>query len=242
LLFSGRLSEAADQLEQAIARSRAIGDEDTLQFPLGQTSALAYFSGDARSAVPRVLESLDITARIGHRWGLAMAHSCLGHVYLVAQEWKRALDALEEERRLRGAIHDPYSESWLLQGMAAAHLGLGCAEDALGLAEEAVGLAREHRWPYPETVASLTLSRILRSVHGRAAAARISDLARRVESIIAETGMVAFRPRLQVERGELAGLLGDPRDRRAKLEEAHRLFLGMGATGHAERVATELSR
>jgi hypothetical protein len=170
-----------------------------------------------------------------------MAHSCLGHVYLVAQDWKHALDALEEERRLRGDIHDPYGESWLLQGLAAAHLGLGHAQAALGLAEEAVALAREHRWPYPETVASLTLSRILRSVHGRTAAERIADLARRVESIIAETGMVAFRPFVEVEGAELAGVLGDSRGRRAKLGEAHRLFLGMGATGHAERVATELS-
>ena len=55
--------------------------------------------------------------------------------------------------------------------LAAAHLGLGRAQDALELAEEAVGLAAEHRWPYPETVASLTLSRVLRSLHGPAAAA-----------------------------------------------------------------------
>ncbi len=242
LFFSGRLAEGAAELESAIARSRAIGDEDSLQFPLGQTSALAYFSGDARSAVPRVLESLEITARIGHRWGLAMAHSCLGHVYLVAQEWKRALDALEEEQRLRGDIYDPYGKSWLLQGLAAAHLGLGRAQEALRLAEEAVGLANEHRWPYPEGVASLTLSRVLRSLHGRAAAGRIADLAARVESIIAVTGMVALRPLVEVERGELAGLLEDPQGRRSKLEEARDLFLRMGATGHAERLTTELAR
>jgi len=52
--------------------------------------------------------------------------------------------------------------------------------------------------------------------------------------------MIAFRPFLEVERAELCGVVGDDAGRRAKLEEARRLFVEMGASGYAERVARAL--
>jgi tetratricopeptide (TPR) repeat protein len=239
LLFAGRLAEATAELERAIALARRIGDEDSLQFPLGQTSIHAFFSGDARFALPRVLETVDITTRIGNRWGLVMAYSCLGHTYLVAEDWERALEAFEKESALRGDIEQPYGRTWILHGIAEARLGLGETREALRLAEDAVRIAREHVWPYPESVGLLTLSRALRREEGRRAERRLEETLSRLDELVARTGMVALRPFAEVERAELAGIAGNPAGRRAKLAEAYRLFVAIGATGHAERLVRE---
>jgi class 3 adenylate cyclase/tetratricopeptide (TPR) repeat protein len=242
LLFDGQVAEGTAELQRAIAEARRIGDDDSLQFPLGQMSAQAFFSGDAQLALPRVLEAVDITNRIGNRWGLVMAYSCLGHTYLVAGEWERALAAFDEERRLRGELENPYGRTWILHGIAEARLGLGRDAEALALADEGARIAREHRWPYPEAVGLLTLVRALRRTDTGAAAPRITAILTRLDAIVAETGMVVFRAFAAVERGELAGACGDAAGRRTSLAEAHRLFAGMGATGHAQRVASVLGR
>ncbi len=44
-----------------------------------------------------------------------------------------------------------------------------------------------------------------------------------------------------MKRAALAALLGHGAGRARYLREAHRLFTEMGATGHAERIAKELS-
>ena len=233
LMFAGRITEATEQLERAIADARRIGDEDSLQFPLGQTSAHAFFAGDATFALPRVLETVEITTRIGNRWGLVMAYSCLGHTYVVAREWQRALDAFDREDELRGDLEQPYGRTWILHGRAEAYLGLDDAARALELAAEGVRIAREHRWPYPEAVGLLTLARAMR----RTGSGAIGETLSRLDAIIGETGMVVLRAFVDVERAERAG---DAARRRAQLAEAQRLFTAMGATGHARRLANEL--
>jgi len=208
LFFSGRLAEGAAELERAIARSRAIGDEDSLQFPLGQTSALAYFSGDARSAVPRVLESLEITARIGHRW---------------AWRWRTAASVTCTSSRRNGSERSTRSRrSGGCEATSTIRMGrAGCfrawprptwarrSQEALGLAEEAVGLASEHRWPYPETVASLTLcASFAACMVARLRADRRSRGSRREHHRRDRHGGASAL--VEVERAELAGLLDDP--------------------------------
>jgi hypothetical protein len=53
-------------------------------------------------------------------------------------------------------------------------------------------------------------------------------------------GSAAYEPSVRLVRAELAQLLGDEAERRRELNEAHRLFLEMGATGHTDRVKREL--
>ena len=55
------------------------------------------------------------------------------------------------------------------------------------------------------------------------------------------TGAGAHIPSVPLARAELAGVLGDEATCERELREAHRLYSEMGATGHAERVARELS-
>jgi adenylate cyclase len=236
LMLGGRVAEGGAELERGIALAREIGDEDSLQFPLGQMSAYAYFSGDAERALPRVLEALDITARIGHRWGLAMAYDCLGHTYLVSGDWRRAADALAEARRARGDVDDPYQTCWLSQGLAEAAIGLGNAAEAVLLAEGAAAIANRWRWPYPECAARLTLCRALRHARGREAAAEIDEELTRIETLARKGRMTAFLAFAAVERAELRGILGDAEGRRTGLEAARRDLVAMGASALADRL------
>jgi hypothetical protein len=169
-----------------------------------------------------------------------MAYSCLGHTYLVAEEWEQSLSALAEQERLMGAMHDTYGDCWLRQGRAEAEIGLGNAGRALELVESAVRLARENRWRYPECKALLTLSRALRHGKGRATEGDVENVLSRLQALVAETGMAVFGPFAEVERAELAGLVGDPAARRSILEKAQRQFAAMGARGNAERLAKKL--
>jgi hypothetical protein len=59
-------------------------------------------------------------------------------------------------------------------------------------------------------------------------------------SLVGETGAARYAPFIHLERAELARRLGDDTARRRELSEAHRLFVAMGATARAERVAQDL--
>ncbi len=63
----------------------------------------------------------------------------------------------------------------------------------------------------------------------------------RTLELVEETGARVFVPEVHEERAELARLRGDDNTCERELREAHRLYTEMGATGHAERLARELS-
>ena len=56
-----------------------------------------------------------------------------------------------------------------------------------------------------------------------------------------ESGARAFAPFITEERARLSEVLGDEEGAQIHLHEAQRLFTGVEATGHVERLARELS-
>jgi hypothetical protein len=62
-----------------------------------------------------------------------------------------------------------------------------------------------------------------------------------LSSLIDETEARCRSPVVHEVSAELARLRGDERSRQSELREAHRLFVEMGATGHAERIAPLLA-
>ena len=64
---------------------------------------------------------------------------------------------------------------------------------------------------------------------------------RDVLALVHTTEAHAFEPFIHVERAALARLTGDEPTHERELREAHRLFVEMGATGHAERIASLLA-
>lgn len=133
------------------------------------------------------------------------------------------------------------SEPRCLTSLAYARLGAGHTDQARDAAESAVALARERGARLFEILALLARVRVLLATERAAARARVeADLAA-AAALIDATEARAYAPRVNVERSELARLLGDDATRQRELREAHRLFLEIGAPIRAEQVAKELA-
>jgi hypothetical protein len=87
----------------------------------------------------------------------------------------------------------------------------------------------------------LNRARVLRLLDGAAARAEIEATLVAAERMAREIGHLGALPWIYEERALLAGLLGDAAARERASREAHRLYVGMGATGHAERLARDLT-
>jgi hypothetical protein len=126
-----------------------------------------------------------------------------------------------------------------LVALAEAHLGLGDGRRARELAEEAIELALRMEMPVAEVHAQLARGRVLLEQAGADARTEIEASLDRASDLVRSTGARSYEPQILVERARLASLLADSAGRQQWLREAHRLFVEMGATGHAERVARE---
>jgi tetratricopeptide (TPR) repeat protein len=150
---------------------------------------------------------------------------------------ERALASVRE-RRIQLSVEAP-----LQQLLAEAHLGLGQYESAKAECGEAIALARRQGTPLYECDAQLVLAGSLLRESGShsEAAGEIGAALNRVEELIDQMGAESRRPRLEELRAEHALARGNTDGRDRHLREAHRLFTEMGATGHAERIANELT-
>jgi hypothetical protein len=90
--------------------------------------------------------------------------------------------------------------------------------------------------------AAIGLARVLLAGVERSDRDEARELLTGALDAIAESGFAAKEPFARVELARLAECEGDAAARERELREAHRLWSEMGATGHAERVARELTR
>ncbi len=104
-----------------------------------------------------------------------------------------------------------------------------------------MSFAREHGAEVNEPRAEVALARILLATEGAKARDQIVAALERAESLVRAPGAQAHTPSIHLARAGLAGVLGDEPTRKRELRQAHRLYTEMGAAGHAERVARELS-
>jgi hypothetical protein len=91
-----------------------------------------------------------------------------------------------------------------------------------------------------ETDALLTRARALLGSEGASYAAEVERTLAEVSALIDETEARCREPIVHEIAAELARLRGDEATRERELREAHRLFVEMGATGHAARLRKEL--
>ena len=92
-----------------------------------------------------------------------------------------------------------------------------------------------------ETLATLSLARVLLGSAGAAAREQIEAALARALQLAHETGAKVHEPPVHVALAELARQSGDSEGHQRELREAHRLFSEIGASGHAERLAGELA-
>ena len=60
-------------------------------------------------------------------------------------------------------------------------------------------------------------------------------------TLAASTEARRYEPLVHVELAELAGRLGNDAERERELQQARRLFLEIGADGHADRLTKQLA-
>ena len=95
---------------------------------------------------------------------------------------------------------------------------------------------------HPEIEAQLAHAGVLLSAGPADAETGIETALARAEQLISETGGEVMRPALALLRADLAAARGDREECERHRGEARRLYLAMGATAHAERIAARHSR
>src|SRR5262249_42453804 len=145
-------------------------------------------------------------------------------------QWSAAAKAAEAALIISNASRaSVFLEPSHFASLARAHLGAGHPDQARKVAESAVALARERGVRLFEIVALLAHSRALLAIDGAPVRALVETDLRDADALIDATGARAYAPWVNVERAELARVLGDEATRERELREAHRLFLEIGA-------------
>ena len=234
----GRIAEGWESLERALARAREIDDLGAAALTHLFLSRVAEHRGDRASALAHAQRGFELSQTLGTPNLLGLAYTFLGRAHVLCEEWNRATDLLEEaaERTTRLASQ----RTMILAPLALCLLRGGAPTRALAAAENAVEGPREMGARLAEVDGHLALAQVLIETQGVKARERIDAAIARAAELADETGAVIRVPRIHLARAALAGILGDERGRERELREAHRLYVEMGATGHADRLRPQL--
>jgi len=138
-----------------------------------------------------------------------------------------------------GEIASPFFRAQGSAALARAHLGAGDHDRARAVAREALALcARFPDLRSPRLGASAAAAHVLLRTDG--ASAEALGALEQAESLAAAIPDRFFEASVRLERAELARLRGDEAGRRRLRDEAQRMFVEIGASGHAERVKKEI--
>jgi class 3 adenylate cyclase len=240
LTLLGRLAEAAQVLERTIGLAQVRRDPEVPVFAHGYSVMWCWFAGDAARALQHARRAVELAEAAPSGLRTVASSMALGQALLLNERWADAAAAIEQgltamrERQVGLQV-----EALVLADFAHAVVTLGDFGRARALADEAVSVAQQrHTTELPPLLARAHVRRLSDGV--RAAGAIEADLQRAMEEV-ERTEARAYAPLIYVERAELARLLGDEAAYQRELREAHRLFVEMGATGHAERISRQLS-
>jgi class 3 adenylate cyclase/tetratricopeptide (TPR) repeat protein len=234
--LSGRFGEARAMLDRALELTLERADLGFASMIQAFCAYLEVWRGSPLGAVAHARQSVESAERAGMPFGLANAYQALGRAHLGNKDLEDARAALEHAEAIApGALaHNAYVLAFLAEACA----GLGDCARAREAAAEAIAIA--DREGVRSGQIQISLARVLRSADGLAAEQEIEAALDRTLERVEETGSRVYVPPVHEERAELARLRGDDATRERELREAHRLFIEMGATGHAQRVAREL--
>jgi len=236
LALLGRLAEAAQVLERAIALAQVRREPELLITAHLYSASWCGFAGDTARASQHAHRAVELAEAATAKLTSLASAVALGRAHLWNEQWPDAAATLEQtlsEMRARKAML--HVEAIVLADLAQALVALGDCGRARVLADEAVSTAQARRI-FSEVPALLARAYVLRLSDGAQAAAAIEADLRQAMAVVERTDARVYTPPIHVERAELARLLGDETTYQRELREAHRLFVEMGATGHAERI------
>ena len=227
----GRLPEASAALDQSIAIARRRNESETLVWALSLLTQLPWLEGEEADIAP-ANEAVQIAEDTGNVTGLVLALRALAVVHLATGRAADAIAAceraLDEGRRSRSGL---FEEAPVLAVLARARLARNDLRGAMAAADEAVDTARAQQTHVTEAQVLLARAHVRRAA-GVAPGDVRSDLDAAL-AVITGTGAGIFEPFVREEHARLDG-------DRAALAGVRRLFLSIGATGHANRLKDEL--
>jgi len=242
----GRLDEARALSREGLALTRRHDMRQPLIWTLALSSEIADWSGhvrpapEAEEARQYAIEATAIAEQHGGNFMHVFTSGALGIVHLLHENWSEGAEALEETldaaRTQRNGLE---REAATLAYLARAYLGLGDARRARVTAEQAIACALRQETRLFECQGQLVLAQALRVDAGASAHREIEACLARADTLVEETGGRALAPQIIEERARLAALRGDDEASGSELRQAHALYLEIGATGHAARLAKE---
>ncbi len=242
--YLDRLDDGLVAIEQAIDLTGEEGDGELQSWAHRHWAVFADLAGaDPGVAAAHARQSMEWAEQAGGAWsrifnreGVAISHAQRG-------EWREAVESVDEvlwiARDRRISLADV---PLLLATRARAQIGLGDVAGARTTAEEAIVVAVKCGTQFYEAQARLQLARALladpASDEEQAAAAELNQAL----SIVNTLGIRSLAPHIHLEQSHLAQALGNETMRDAELRTAHRLFVEIGAHGHAEKIASLITR
>jgi class 3 adenylate cyclase/tetratricopeptide (TPR) repeat protein len=241
LALLGRLDEAGEAIRQGIDLAREHGDSDLLSWGLTFRVLHDEWSGETATTLASARQSVEVAERIGASFVLSMALAYLGDALRLEQRYPEALEAYEEaldlmRARRVGLMWEPR----VVSGQAEACSALGEHEKAIAQARSALEESMRGGNPLAEGFARLALARVLLAAGNPGFHDEVEGVVERAEALCEKTGMRVHLPALLEVRAASAERRDNPQEARRQLREAHHLYIEMGATGHAERLAREL--
>ncbi|HKE12066.1 MAG TPA: hypothetical protein VKE73_10890, partial [Myxococcota bacterium] len=232
----GRIPEGALEASRALEVAREEGDYEARVVVESESARVAWLAGRMDDVLAHARSSIELNQRVGGiTQAVPRAYILIGAALIERGEWEKAVRALE-------AAPSPFPETrgWTLTLLAKAKLGMGDTEGARALAAEGLGATVAGQYLVISVEARCVFAQILLRTEGPIAREAIEAELAQADSIIEQTGARAYAPFVLVERAALARALGDEAGHERLLREAQRLWLEMGATGWAERIAHEL--
>jgi adenylate cyclase len=237
LLYLGQIERGRDLIERGIKLARAHGDIEVVGWGHMWRTIFSFLAGESETALGHAQQALAIAERIGDSFSRALAWFFLGLAEQLTGEWERAIEAIERSQAIakerRTSVE---TESWRLTRLGQSHLALGDPDRARSVIREGLELAHERGQAGQELMASIALAQALVGSKGLAAKEEIEAALGRALELAGQTEAKSLVPMVHVELAELAHLAGDAERRERELREAHRLYIEIGAIGHAERL------
>ena len=240
LTFLGQLDAARAEIERAVEIGRRRNDAEVLTWANAWAVNLCEVAGLGQEALRHARQAVECGEVLGSAGMRSDAYLALARAHLLNDQPAEALEALERARTVVGARETlTFVEPFHLTVLARTYLALHDFARAGDLLDQALVTARGR--PTVEVIALLTRAQLLLATDGLRASDRIEASLRDATALIEVMDARGLAPFVHVERAQLAQLRQDDAAWSRELEQAHRQFSDIGASGHAERTAKELA-
>jgi class 3 adenylate cyclase/tetratricopeptide (TPR) repeat protein len=233
----GRLDDATAVCERAEQLARVHEDIEIatwLQLPRIEIDVIHGDSDGAREHARRALET---GAKATTPQSLIVGLITLGIAHRLHSEWEESEAVLNDAVQAVLAGANRQFEGWVRAELSKSLLGRGELDRAEEQARTAATVAQAQGLRCDEARANLALAHTQLCRADAAALAHAERALARAQELIDETGARAHQPELHECRARLAGLRGDTLAVTSEIEEARRLYAGMGATAQVQRLA-----